>query len=439
MKLSKINLLIIHGIFGFVLTKSPSLSTYYGLFIILLGTYFILGKPDPKEKYPFIFSAYIVGLEVLLRMAGASLFWEFGKYAVIYFLILGLIRKNKKIQIFSPLLLYFLLLLPAILYVPLDSLNLWRQDVAFNLSGPAALTLSSIYFFNKRVKRKILNQVLFYMILPIVSMAIYNLFTMPDLSTYQFLPYSDFYTSGGFGPNQVSTIFGLGIIGLFTAQVLGYNLTGSKYIDLLVLIIFFGLGLITFSRGGILAAIISSILAITYYLFYNQKKMYMILKGFGLLLVSVTAWVIIVSITDGIISQRYGVGKSEYGERLILDLTGRALIYEIDLNIFYDNIITGVGPGQAFKLREKYGYGKQIAAHTEYSRMLAEHGILGLISLIILIAVSIFHLSKYDSVLNKFIKIIFVILALITMGHSAMRLVMPSFIYGFLFSKYEDS
>jgi len=100
MKLSKINLLIIHGIFGFVLTRYSFLSTYYGLFIILLGTYFILEKPDPNEKYPLVFSAYIVGLEVLLRMTGANLFWEFGKYAMIYFLILGLLRKNNRVQIF---------------------------------------------------------------------------------------------------------------------------------------------------------------------------------------------------------------------------------------------------------------------------------------------------------------------------------------------------
>ena len=438
MKLSKINLLIIHGIFGFVLTRYSFLSTYYGLFIILLGTYFILEKPDPNEKYPLVFSAYIVGLEVLLRMTGANLFWEFGKYAMIYFLILGLLRKNNRVQIFSPILLYFLLLLPAILYVPLNSLNLWRQDIAFNLSGPAALTISSIYFINQRIERKTLNQVLFYMILPIISMGIYNLFTMPDLLTYRFSPYSDIYTSGGFGPNQVSTIFGLGIVGLFTAQVLGFNLTGSKYIDILVLIIFFGLGLITFSRGGIFAAIISSILAITYYLFYDQKKYYMILKGSGFLVASVIAWVIIVSITDGIISQRYGLGKNEYGERLILDFTGRALIYEIDLNIFYDNIFTGVGPGQAAELRRLYGYGKQVIAHTEYSRMLAEHGILGLFSLLMLIGISVTHLFTSCSKSSKFIKILFGVLAILTLSHSAMRLAMPSFIYGFLVINYKE-
>jgi len=437
-KLSKINLLIIHGILGIVFTKYPFLSTYYGIFIILIGTFYILEKPDPLEKYPLIFSAYIVGLEVLLRMSGASLFWEFGKYAVIYFLILGLIRKNKKIQIYSPILVYFFLLLPAIIFVPMNSFNLWRQDVAFNLSGPATLALSSIYFFNRRIDKNILNQILFYMILPIISMAIYNIYTMPDLSTYRFMPYSDFYTSGGYGPNQVSTIFGLGIVGLITAQVLGIKLTGSKYLDILVLIIFFGLGLITFSRGGIFAAVISFILAISYYLFHNQKKLFMISKGFGLLIISVISWVSIVSITDGVILQRYGFGETQFGEKFILDLTGRALIYEIDLNIFSNHIFTGVGPGQGFKLREKYGYGKQVAAHAEYTRLLAEHGLPGLFALIILLSLVVIHIIRPGPLLSKFIKIIFGVLALITMGHSAMRLAMPSFIYGFLLTQFEE-
>ena len=89
--------------------------------------------------------------------------------------------------------------------------------------------------------------------------------------------------------------------------------------------------------------------------------------------------------TDGVIAQRYGISSASYGERLVLDLTGRMDIYRIDFEIFKDNFFTGIGPGQGNEAREQYGYGKTVAAHVEYSRMLAEHGILGLISLILLI------------------------------------------------------
>ena len=43
------------------------------------------------------------------------------------------------------------------------------------------------------------------------------------------------------------------------------------------------------------------------------------------------SWYSIVSITDGVISQRYGIGKTSYSERLFIDFTGRLEIYLIDL------------------------------------------------------------------------------------------------------------
>ena len=101
-------------------------------------------------------------------------------------------------------------------------------------------------------------------------------------------------------------------------------------------------------------------------------------------------------------------------------------------------MLTGVGLGQASEMRKIYGYGKHVIAHTEYSRMLAEHGILGLLSLILLIGISYRYFSSSGSVNAKFIKVLFVFLALLTMAHSAMRLCMPAFIYSFLFIHYRE-
>ena len=427
-----------HLLLGYLFHEFPFFSTYYGLMIILVGTYYILGKSDPLEQYPLFFSAYIVGIEVLLRMAESTLFWEFGKYGVIYFFLLGILRMNGNTKIYTPILTYFILLVPAIFFIPFNSFNLWRQEVAFNLSGPAVLTLCSIYLYRRPINKEILGTILFFTILPIISMSVFNTLNMPDLLTYQFMPYSDYITSGGYGPNQVSTMFGFGLVAVIASRVLQLNLTSSKHIDILILIGFFILGAITFSRGGVFAATIAIIFSISAYFFHDQKKIYMISKSFGLFIIAIIVWISIVFLTDGIIMQRYGFGGGESSEKFILDLTGRGLIYKIDLNIFYDNIFTGVGPGQATKLREVYGYGKQVVAHTEYSRMLAEHGILGLFSLLILLGISASQFLLSCSIKNKFIKLIFGILAILTLGHSAMRIAMPSFIYGLLFINYKD-
>ena len=97
-----------------------------------------------------------------------------------------------------------------------------------------------------------------------------------------------------------------------------------------------------------------------------------------------------------------------------------------------------MGPGQANELREIYGYGKVVSAHTEFSRMLAEHGLLGLISLIVILGLSIYYLFSSEPPNSKVIKILFGTLALLTMFHSAMRIAMPCFAYSLIFSRYDD-
>ena len=105
----KNTLFFIHFLVGLILWKFPFVSTYIGLIIILMGSYFILNKPDPKGHFPLLFSAYIVGFEVLLRMTEARVFWEFGKYSVILFFILGFIRNKREKNIHFPILIYFIL------------------------------------------------------------------------------------------------------------------------------------------------------------------------------------------------------------------------------------------------------------------------------------------------------------------------------------------
>ena len=269
----KNTLFFIHFLVGLILWKFPFVSTYIGLIIILIGSYVILNKPDPKGHFPLIFSAYIVGFEVLLRMTEARVFWEFGKYSVILFLILGFIRNKRKKNIHFPIFIYFILLLPSIFMIPLESLHGWRQFVAFNLSGPACLLISAQYLFNSKLNMDDMEKILSYSLMPIFSMAIFIMLKMPDMGSYIFLPYSDPTTSGGYGPNQVSTLFGFGITALVYCLVMNneikYNRYTGRYIDLTLLFLFIGLGLLTFSRGGIFAALISIIISISIYFFFN--------------------------------------------------------------------------------------------------------------------------------------------------------------------------
>jgi len=435
---AKIYLILFHVMLGLILSNFRFISTYYGLGIIIIGTYLILIYQDPKGHLPIIFSCYIMGIEVLLRMGRSTLFWEFGKYAIIYFIFLGIIRKSKEININVPILFYFLLLSLSIILVPFNSFSQWRQDVAFNLAGPAVLMISSIYFFNTRISKIELLNILSFAIYPIISMSVFVYLKMPDIQTYNFLPYSNPSTSGGYGPNQVSTIFGLGVAILVLSQILGGKIFGRKAIDLSILILFFSLGLMTFSRGGILAAIITISITMIYHLFHDQKRILIFIKGIGISIIIIISWLVIAEITNGVINKRYGVGNATYTEKLLGDLTGRTELYKIDLLIFSDNIFTGIGPGQANLKRMDYGYGKSAAAHTEYSRMLAEHGLPGLVSLFILLGFPFYFFYSSNGAPTKLIIIYFSVLVLLTMFHSAIRVSMPALMFGFIFADFED-
>ena len=428
----KIFFILFHLFLGFLIIKI-NIVTFYSVIILLFATYIIFTSKDEQGVLPLYFCSYLGGLEIVLRMAKANIFWEFGKYSIIYCLLLGFLKINKTVKIPILALYYFVLLIPAIIGVPMESFNSWRQDISFNLSGPLVLFISSIYFYNVKLSKDEILSILFYSTLPIITMSIYNIIQMPDLLTYKFLPYSDSSTSGGYGPNQVATMFGLGIINISLAQLFKKTLFIKRYIDFIFLAIFFFLGLITFSRGGILVASVSLIISVSYYILYQQKVVNILFKITGLLLIFLTLWYFIFSLTDGVIADRYGISSKEGSGNILSDLSGRSVIYNIDFQIFKDHILSGVGLGQGTYMRESYGYGKVVAAHIEFTRMLAEHGFLGLVSIFFLLSIPIVGILNSKIISNRVLILTFSIFSLLTMSHSAMRLAYPSFIFGIIY------
>jgi len=87
----------------------------------------------------------------------------------------------------------------------------------------------------------------------------------------------------------------------------------------------------------------------------------------------------------------------------------------------------GVGPGLN-KERGKELNVQGIVAHSEWSRMLAEHGSFGLLALLILFLAPLVHAAS-QSAIAKPLLLSILVLALFSMLHSAMRLASISLIY----------
>jgi O-antigen ligase len=93
--------------------------------------------------------------------------------------------------------------------------------------------------------------------------------------------------------------------------------------------------------------------------------------------------------------------------------------------MFLDNPIFGVGVGRNKEIREKET-GIVSASHNEITRMLAEHGSLGLADLMILFCTPLFlFLNNRQNIFA----LSFLAFWLLTINHAAMRLAAPAFVY----------
>tara|TARA_Y100000590_G_scaffold465634_1_gene638476 strand:- start:12409 stop:13755 length:1347 start_codon:yes stop_codon:yes gene_type:complete len=437
LKYYPIQLVILHFILGAIASKSQTFATVWGWSVIIVGVYYII-KTRNRFNAAIMFSGYLVGLEIVLRMTNAVVLWELGKYGIIVFLVLGLLMediKHHRVSIF--ILIYLLLLLPSISLVPYENFNLWRQTIAFNLSGPLSLFISFLHFRNRIIDENELIQLFKFILLPLFSMTAILIIRIPELEDIVFGSEANFQMSGGYGPNQVSSALGLVITIIALSKILGFTIFTKNIYDYGFLGICSIQAYLTLARGGVLTAILAIFSAWLVSLGQESSRTRQTGKITYVILILIILWNVASDFTHGAMERRY-ISILDVDASGELSGSGRMLIMAADLGIFADNLLTGVGPGVATYLRGYYGYGKAVAAHSEFTRMLAEHGLFGLFSLGALIFLSLkeFTIRKKK---EKCILVCFVTIAILTMLHSAMRLCMPGFIFGLSFFKIDNS
>ena len=383
-----------------------------------------------------LYAAFIMGAEVYFRMSWSGLPWEFGKLVVFILLSTGLIVERLKKPLPILYILYLIMMLPAIFIPDWADLAVFKKEFMFTFFGQLVLVVSVFYFYSRTFTMDDLLKIGRWMLYGLMLMASLLYLKTPDYTTIHYGGGANFAASGGFGPNQVAAMLGLG------TTVIGYFLLIQKrifrwfWLDIVVLFIFTFQGMITFSRGGLFSAIIALVGAIVTVYLVSPKKAAKLLKiNFIKLLVLFAilsgAYLVTNNITGGALEKRY-TNEDEYGNQIKEDYsTKRIDIILEDIETFKENMFTGAGIGGGRALREQTtGIS---AAHVEFSRMLAEHGILGLFSLMIMFLYPLYRFFKIDDVLTRFTLIIFTGYGLLTMSHNALRLAMPSFMYGFGF------
>ena len=429
-------LILVHILLGVLIYYVPFTSKIYGYLILLVGIFIIIKSQNKNNEVLYICS-YIVGSEVFLRMTGGNPNHEFGKYSIVFFIFIGYLYSGfSKMSLIY--LLFFILLIPGILIAneTLDFGPDFRNKIAFNLSGSVCLAVTAIYTFGRKISVGQMGNLLLMIGLPIISTAVFAQLFTPVIKDVLTGTGSNTELSGGFGPNQVATIFGLGMFIFFTRLVL-YSRTKLIFVVNLVLAFYISYrGLLTFSRGGMITGFVM-ILIFIFFMYINSKYKGKVKLNYFIVVFTVLSmliWSYTSYKTEGLISKRYA-GQNAAGIEKEDKFSGRGEIAEEELQWFLENPFFGIGVGKGTDYRtEKYGF--LYASHDEITRLLAEHGTFGILALMILIITPVFYFMGNKQ--NIFI-FCFLVFWLLTINHAAMRTASPSFIYALALLKVDFS
>ena len=403
----------LHFIIASTFSVSTLFPTIHALLVFFAGLFFLLTDDEPTRVIYVL--AYISGADVLWRGFDARIFWEFGKYSASFLLILMILKYRKKEKIDVRGIIYFVLLIPAIFLLP----GFDRELIGANLGGPFALAVAITFFSNRTITKKNIFYVFIAMIGPAAGLAFMALQGIFRATNLVFYSGSLFITSAGIGPNQVSSTLSLGALAVFFCLILIWENRFARYVLLSLFIWFVIQTVMTFSRGGFWT-LLGAVLVAGFFLMQDARTRGAFL-GFGAIVLLLSNFVFL-PMLDGF------TGSALSNRFASFDLTGRGEIVQGDLMAFVENPFFGVGPGQSMYYHAiTYRFSN---AHTEYTRMLAEHGLFGAFALLILIIITLQRVFGNKSSYQKMFSVAFTVWALLYMAHSATRTLAPSLLFG---------
>ena len=367
-------------------------------------------------------AAYVVGAEVLWRMTDAALFWETGKYAVIALLLVGLARLPHPKSMRAPI-LYFALLTPglALLTQTAVDFDTIRQLGSFNLSGPLTLAVAACFFRQCTFTREQLGTILIAALAPAVTIATLTTLYTFGSSNIVFQASSNLATSGGFGPNQVSSALSVGAVLGFLLLTTQVDLKARSRAVLFTAMVACSVqSAMTFSRGGLYMVGIATVAA-SFVLLRDRLGRRMVIGHVVAIAIAFGAIApILISRTGGAIAQRFEDA----------DTTHRLELTKIELQLWAEHPIFGTGVGLATSARAVGRTPGMAAAHTEWTRMLAEHGLFGLVAALVLLAMIGRNVVRAGGPVARAIVVALACWAGAYLSINAMRIAAPSFLLG---------
>ncbi|HRW36553.1 MAG: O-antigen ligase family protein [Acidimicrobiales bacterium] len=423
-------LVMAQAVLGRVIFLRPTVGLVQAAVIVGLVVYAVARR---DAMLCLLLSAYITGAEIVWRQARAPVPYQLGPYLMILISVLAVILVYPAINhLGRRALLYVGLLIPSATLTIAATAGNARQLIAFSLAGPLAIAVLIVWLSQVAVAPWLYRRMLWTLAITGVGPLAIAATNLSDyLGTGEQLVFSDasnFTASGGFGPVQVSSVLGLTVLACvllaiveteFVARVLAGLVGAAAAVQ----------SLLTFSRGGMFSTAFA-VAALALMLANNpqgrRRAVAVVAVVFAL------GYFVVIPRLDNFT-------QGAFKERFTNTETGRTDLASSDLDVFAEHPIFGVGPGMTKYQRLSYDVCKlrndackdEASSHTEFTRMLSEHGAVGIVSLVILLSLAWGAIVRATN--DRYLAVTFLVWSMAQMFYANIRIVAVAFAFAVAF------
>jgi hypothetical protein len=404
-----------HIVLGLFLNFVPQLfiAHIYVFFLYYLSQLITTFQNEARFEHLFLVGfLYFPICEAVGRLHSLDPFipWELGKYMTIFFVLI-LVFSGKMVWGFRSGLGVLLILTTLI-----NGNTTWKL-VFFNAVIAFGLMLMTDFFKSIKINSKKLTSYLRYLLLPLITFLFSSILKLGDFKPETIELGSNFILDE-IPSNQIATYMGLGFFLIILFVKLKVNLGIKVWQELILGLGLFLVGVISFSRGGIIVGLVGVL-----FLYFSSLKEVLKFRFFKQYIIVVAILVVLAIYlndrTNGNLFLRYRgetkgtlVGSKEKNINTLT--TNRYNIMMGDIYTFSNNPILGVETGKSLEYRDDTQNQK---THLEFSRLMAEHGLIGLI-------VTLIWFGDLYRIKGGILKSLYV-LGFLTTLHGATRTALP--------------
>jgi O-antigen ligase len=366
-------LLAAHLALGLAVRFSSAAATLHAASVVLAALYVTSRSPHPDRM--LLVAGYALGSCLLWRVGRANVLWFLPEYLALFIMLFGVWRFGGARRGDGTIIVFLALLLPSAgLTIFQASIPAMRKMLAFNLLPHVVMAVVVLMLSRLRITAETVRLFLYASVLPVISTWVLSAWNVFVIGT-SFGTSSNDFAAGGTAANQVSNALSYGAVALGMVLLIPRPPRRLIWIVLPMLLLLAMQSVLTFSRGGSVNLALFLVFSMPFILRDRKQR---IRFFFGMAIVTAVFGEFILPrvemVTEGAIEKRFNKEGT----------SGRDDLFRQDLDMFLRNPLLGVGPGMGRRERF-YGGDNTAQAHTEYSRILAEHGAFGAIALVVLL------------------------------------------------------